>query len=231
MCGRYALNASLDDIYKAFGVKSSPKVPPQGPISPFNIGPMMNVPIIIDSKLGQALWRYLPSWSKSDEMGVKLKNARSETITEKPMFKDNWGRGKRCAIPMNGFYEWQTQGKEKQPFFVTTSADHEEILSKKPLFFAAGLYDVWQGQIGFTILTKNARPELQHIHHREPVLFEAEQYDEWNTASPEQALGLIQSNTAKDIKFWHVSKQVGNIKKNDPALIKPGQEQGKLVLL
>lgn len=231
MCGRYALNANLEDIYRNFDIKASPKIPPQAPFSPYNIGPMMQVPIIIEGKLGQALWRYLPSWAKNDEMGVKLKNARSETIAQKPMFQDNWQKGKRCAIPMTGFYEWQTNGREKQPFFVTTAKDEQEALEQKTLFFAAGLYDIWQGTLGFTVLTKPAREELSHIHKREPVLFTPENYKAWQEASPDDAMTMIQESTLKNLNFWAVSKDVGNIKKNDPTLIKPDQEQGKLVLL
>lgn len=231
MCGRYALNASLDEIYKCFRVKPSQKIPPQEPLSPYNIGPQMDVPIIIDGKLGQALWRYIPSWFKEDNMGVKLKNARSETIAEKPSFRDNWLKGKVCAIPMTGFYEWQSSGRDKQPFFVTTALDATQVYEKKPLFFAAGLYDVWRGELGFTILTKPAREELSFIHHREPVVFSAPFYDMWLQSSPQQRKEMMGTNVTEDIHYWAVSKDVGNIKKNDPALIALDQKQGKRALL
>lgn len=46
-------------------------------------------------------------------------NTRSETITEKPSFREAFKK-RKCIIPASGFYEWQTAagGKGvKQPFY------------------------------------------------------------------------------------------------------------------
>ena len=66
-------------------------------------------------------WGLIPGWWKKPlkEMRVATFNARSDTIAEKPMFRDSFQR-RRCLMPASGYYEWVTApDKSKHPFYFT----------------------------------------------------------------------------------------------------------------
>ena len=88
-------------------------------------------------------WGLVPSWAKDEKM--KLINARSETVHEKPSFKSSL-RNKRCLIPADGFIEWR--GTEKQPYYI--------YLKDQALFAFAGLWSTWNNP---------QRCELEHLFH------------------------------------------------------------------
>jgi len=83
-------------------------------------------------------WGLIPSWTRDEEYANDIRyktfNARSESITEKPSFRHAF-RSNRCLVISKGFYEWQTVGKEKFPYYI--------YLSDEKIFTFAGLYDVW----------------------------------------------------------------------------------------
>ncbi len=110
-------------------------------------------------------------------MGLKLINARVESVTDRPAFRGALERF-RCLIPADGFYEWQQLPgqRRKQPFHITR-ADHE-------LFAFAGLWSVWhRGQAdelrSCTILTTAANPLVAQVHDRMPVILRPEQESRW----------------------------------------------------
>lgn len=99
-------------------------------------------------------------------MDARLINARSETVAEKPAFRQSY-KQRRCIIPADGFYEWQRTGRRKQPFFF-------QMLNESPFGFA-GLWDRWEGEDGqplesCTILTTEANEVLRPVHDRMLVI-------------------------------------------------------------
>jgi putative SOS response-associated peptidase YedK len=60
-------------------------------------------------------WGLIPSWAKDMSIGTRTLNARSETVTTTPAFRDSILK-RRCLIPADGFYEWRKMGKVKQPY-------------------------------------------------------------------------------------------------------------------
>lgn len=64
-------------------------------------------------------WGMIPGWVKIGDDAKKLHmmtiNCRYETMYEKPSFRGAAGAGRRCLIPVSGFFEWHTQGKQKYP--------------------------------------------------------------------------------------------------------------------
>src|SRR5208337_3110649 len=89
-------------------------------------------------------WGLVPSCAKDPSFGSKLINARCETLAEKPAFRRAL-RSRRCIVPISGFYEWQRQGRGKQPYFVTSP-------DGKPLTLA-GLWEEWNGLLTFAVIT------------------------------------------------------------------------------
>jgi putative SOS response-associated peptidase YedK len=109
-------------------------------------------------------------------MGARLINARSETVTEKPAFREAF-KQRRCLIPADGFYEWQRQASGgKQPFFF-------QLKDERPFGFA-GLWERWQDKDGqviesCTILTTAANEVLRPVHDRMPVILHRDDYELW----------------------------------------------------
>lgn len=63
-------------------------------------------------------WGLVPHWAKDPSIGAKLNNARGESVAEKPSFRDAFKR-RRCLLPASGFLEWKTEGKSKQPHYIS----------------------------------------------------------------------------------------------------------------
>jgi putative SOS response-associated peptidase YedK len=104
MCGRYAQRTDPKRLAKEFKVAEVPDAPPR-----YNIAPTQEVLAVRESPGGREMalykWGLVPSWAKDASVGAKLINARSETVTEKPSFREAFRR-RRCVIPADGFYEW-----------------------------------------------------------------------------------------------------------------------------
>ena len=133
MCGRYALTSPPAVIAERFHLLWTPEVEPH-----YNIAPSQTVPVVRETRQGRALaflkWGLIPWWAKDAHIGMKLINARGETLAEKPSFRGAL-KYKRCLILADGFYEWKSQPgtKTKIPHFIF-------LKSRQPFAFA-GLWD------------------------------------------------------------------------------------------
>ncbi len=117
MCGRFTLTVSGLEIASKFYLSEVPDISPR-----YNIAPSQAIAsIVVGERSGKRQlewmrWGLIPSWAKEAKMGAKLINARAETVAEKPAFRTAF-KGRRCLIIADGFYEWQQQGKQKQPYY------------------------------------------------------------------------------------------------------------------
>jgi putative SOS response-associated peptidase YedK len=174
MCGRFAQRTNPKALAKAFNVAEVPPVEAR-----YNIAPTQEILGVLESPDGREVkffkWGLIPSWAKDASMGAKLINARSETVMEKPSFREAFKR-RRCLIPADGFYEWQRTNSKKQPFFF-------QMKDERPFGFA-GLWDRWLDEHGkpiesCTILTTEANELLKPVHDRMPVILHPHDYDLW----------------------------------------------------
>src|SRR5207302_1895776 len=115
MCGRFRLSKTDKEVMKQFGVEIDPDYSPR-----YNISTSQQVAVLQHDESGALAfswkcWGLIPSWAKDAKIGYKLINARSETVMEKPSFRDAFKK-RRCLIPADGFYEWKKDGAKKQPF-------------------------------------------------------------------------------------------------------------------
>jgi putative SOS response-associated peptidase YedK len=79
----------------------------------------------------------IPCWAKDAGIGDRMINARTETLAEKPSFREAFKK-RRWIIPASVFYEWQRQAKgAKQPFYF--------YLKEKDVFGFAGLWEEMDG--------------------------------------------------------------------------------------
>lgn len=176
MCGRFTLTQSAEEITEFFGLSEVLELTPR-----YNIAPSQLIAAIIqdkgsqENKLKWMRWGLIPSWAKDTRIGYKLINARSETLTEKPSFRNAF-KHRRCLIIADGFYEWQKQEKHKQPYYI-------QLRDKQPFAFA-GLWETWQQEdekaiISCTIITTEANALMQPIHDRMPVILSPDVYEQW----------------------------------------------------
>jgi putative SOS response-associated peptidase YedK len=223
MCGRFTNRAKPEQIKKEFkvGNKNSVFFEPR-----FNIAPaqMVNVVLAPESEriLSQLKWGLVPSWSKDAPTSKGLINARAETLTEKPSFREAF-KSHRCIIPASGFYEWQKKGTgAKQPFYF--------YLKEKEVFGFAGLWEEWlDKQTGelletCTIITTEANEILKAVHDRMPVILMAESYDEWldtKVKDTNRLQELLKPYPAKEMSSHAVSRSVNIPETDSDELIKP----------
>ena len=222
MCGRYAAARSVDDITGAFGIAAA-DVDSELPAADWNVAPTKTVPAVLVRDgvltLTALRWGLVPSWSQPAS-GPTLFNARIETVTEKPAFRDAvWRR--RCVLPADGWYEWlRRPDGQRIPHFLTTRGD--ELLA------LAGLWEVWRDAEGrelrsVTILTGAAPADLEHVHDRAPVVLAPEQWRSWlDPATPQpQVRALLRPTPPGRIQVWPVSDRVGDVRANGADLAAP----------
>ena len=163
-------------------------------------------------------WGLVPAWAKDISGAARMINARAETLAEKPAYRAAFGK-RRCIIPADGFYEWQVNGKAKQPFAVTM-ADAAPM----PL---AGLWEGFRaadGSIyrGFTIITVPATPRLAALHERMPAILPPSAWAAWlgeDPASPAELHALLQPLEGSALRVWPVAPRVGKVSEDDAALL------------
>ncbi|MDY0406853.1 SOS response-associated peptidase [Virgibacillus sp. 179-BFC.A HS] len=219
MCGRFTVLAPREQVEEAFSVVIDEKNYQEN----YNVAPGQNVLAIIQNakskRAGYLRWGLVPSWAKDEKIGYKMINARSESVHEKPSFR-NLLIQKRCLIVADSFYEWQKEGTHKQPKRIQ--------LADRNLFAFAGLWDLWEHEnkkiFTCTILTKAANAFMQSIHTRMPIILPKDKEAEWirpEKMAPETAQQFLQSLEDEEMKAYDVSAYVNAAKHNDAQCIAP----------
>lgn len=174
MCGRFSFSPLAKIIEDRFDVKVDSNYKPR-----YNIAPTQQVAVISSANPDQISyyrWGLIPFWAKDKKIGNRMINAKSETVMEKPSFKNSFKR-KRCLIPVDGFYEWKKiDDKLKIPYRI--------MMEDESLFCLAGLWDSWKEENGellhsFTILTTTPNGLMENIHHRMPVILDQKNEKAW----------------------------------------------------
>jgi putative SOS response-associated peptidase YedK len=219
MCGRYTVTAAPEAIRALFRYEEQPKFPPR-----FNIAPMQPIAVVrlVDGKRQFALmrWGLLPSWVKDPKTFTLLINARGESVSEKPAFRNAMKR-RRCLIPADGFYEWKALPGHKQPFYIRAK-------SGEPFAFA-GLWETWNGPNGeeldtAAIVTTKANRTLSSIHDRMPVVVPPEAFDLWLDCAEVDATtaaALIQPAQEDLFEAYEISTAVNRTANDNPELLEP----------
>lgn len=164
-------------------------------------------------------WGLIPGWAKTEQDAAKLRtmtiNCRYETMYEKPSFRGAAGAGRRCLIPVSGFFEWHTEGKKKYPFYIHPI--RQDIVS------IAGLWDEWAdpatGELHgtYTMLTQPANELMAKIHNskkRMPCLLTKEQEREYlrpSLASNEVLELLEEPYAASALQAYSISKLITSL--------------------
>jgi putative SOS response-associated peptidase YedK len=223
MCGRFTQKAPWEKVKKEFKVASDSGtlIKPR-----FNIAPaqMIAAVRVLEGarELSALKWGLVPAWAKEAEIGHRMINARAETLSEKPSFREAFRR-RRCIIPASGFYEWQKKGSgAKQPYYF--------YLKDKDVFGFAGLWEEWldkeTGEVleTCTIITTEANQVLEPVHDRMPVILKPEDYEQWLDPQEnvsERLQKLLAPYPPAEMTSHAVSRSVNYPDADSPELIEP----------
>lgn len=257
MCGRYAASANPDELVEeleidldrlaepARSILKNPQDPPVG-APDFNMAPTKQAPVVLTRRpkgeegadpqrqLRLLTWGLVPSWAKDARGGVRMINARAETVLEKPAYA-RAAAARRCLVPASGWYEWQVsptatdaKGKpRRQPFYIHRG--DEDVVA------LAGLYEFWRDPEAprddplawlttFTIVTTTADPGMDRIHDRQPLVLEREDWARWldpGLTDPDQVGELLGFAAPGRFAAHPVSRAVSSNRSNGPQLIEP----------
>ena len=215
MCGRMAMTMPHDAMAQLFGAAPANDLPD---VPNYNVCPTVQVAAVMsdgDARQYKSVrWGFIPHWYDKPNGGPLLINARAETLHEKPAFKAAC-RARRCIIPTAGFYEWERpEDGSKLPWYVKRA-------DGAPMAMAA----IWQdwGALGATaaIVTTAANDAMGRIHHRIPVILEADAWADWLGETDAKAAPLMQATGEDTLSFHRVDQAVNSNRATGAQLIKP----------
>ena len=218
MCGRFAQRSPARKVAKQFKVEEVPPLAER-----YNVAPAQTVLAVREASDGREAtllkWGLVPRWAKDSGIGNKLINARSETVAEKPSFREAFAR-RRCLVPADGFFEWAKEGTKKV-------AHHFRLRGGGPMAFA-GVWDVWkaEGQPTLTtcaIITVAANELVRPFHDRMPAVISPEKFGLWMgfDTPVNELLGALHPLPAKQLEVVRVGPAVNRVTNDSPECVAP----------
>ncbi len=221
MCGRATLSTSGDDLAETFDLAHVPTLAPR-----YNLAPSQDMAAIratrgAGRRLDLLRWGLVPWWAEDAKIGNRFINARSETAMDSRAFGEAMRR-RRCIVVVDGFYEWQKQGKRKQPFFL-----HRP--DGKPLALA-GLWERWRPKgapkdapalESCTILTTTPTPLVARIHDRMPLVLPEADWPAWldPEGTDDHAIAPLLRRRDVELELYPVSERVSSPANDDARLV------------
>jgi len=222
MCERYVM-ADAEQAEREFGV-----VRRWWQFSPsFNVGPSRYVPVIRMHD-GQAegvmlRWGLIPDWAEADAAKACAVTASLAEVEHAAATRGGWGLGRRCIVPMFGFYAWQmTWQGHRQPFFLR--------LVNRQVFGVAAVWDHTEADDGddviescamITVPPNSLLAELQGSASEMPAILDRRDYAVWLTAAPAVAKTVLQPLPQQHMIAHPVSPRINSFRYDDEHLIRP----------
>jgi len=227
MCGRFTLATPAKEWAGLFDLDPPPKLAPR-----YNIYPTEPIVTVRATRaaarenpagareLALPRWGLIPGWAKDPGTGTGMINARSETLAEKPSFRDAF-RERRCLVVADGFYEWRAAGRRKQPYYI-------RVHDGRPFAFA-GVWERWLDPAGqpvdsCAIVTTEANDLLRSLHARMPVIVPPSEHGRWLDAElrdPRELSDLFLPFPSDQMSFYPVSTRVNGVTFDDPECVRP----------
>lgn len=224
MCGRFTQERSSSEFAEIFGAEDLAGL--DG--ARYNVAPTDEAPVVVERDGRRAVtayrWGFVPHWASSARIGSRMFNARAETLTASPAFRDAFRR-RRCLVPVDSFYEWQGEGIARRPLRIGRR-------DGRPLALA-GLWSGWREPESaairrtFTIVTTTPNELMAPIHDRMPVVVPADAWADWLdsvTPEPSRLIGLLVPDDVHDLVAVPVSRLVNDVRNDGPALVEPALE-------
>lgn len=225
MCGRYSFSVKLEALTAQFeGLEIG-----QNLSFNFNIAPTQEAYVVTDDTLGtlqKFKWGLIPFWAKDQKIGSRMINARSETILQKPAFKQA-ARKRHCWVLADSFYEWKNINGKKQPYRIQ--------LRDESVIVMAGIWETWSPKgkettiHSFSIITCTPNKEMSKVHDRMPVILQPAYQEDWLEAKNDDDIqDLLQPPKDNILIMYPISTLVNSVRNNGPELHLPQAEQGSL---
>ncbi len=223
MCGRISIaGLSAASLEPLFGL---------GKTLPFplshNLAPSAKIPAIRQQNLSRTLallqWGLIPHWAKDQAIAEYTFNARIETLTQKPSFRDSF-KSKRCIVPISGSYEWRQDGRRKKPYYIFREDRNPVAL--------AGLWDCWVDRRSgeqiesCSLISTPATHLMSEIHERMPAILEPEYFAVWLDPQFKQTHVLqdILRATEPELEVYAVSGYVSSTRNDGERCIERVEE-------
>ena len=224
MCGRKTLSKDIASIIKEMDIEEweAHNYKPN-----YNIAPTDFSPVIIKDEKKKAKmmrWGLIPAWSKNEQIGSKMINARLETVLKKPSFS-SLVNNRRCIVLADGYYEWAKPNN--QPYYI--------LDEKNKILPLAGLWSSWKDSnsstlFTYTVLTTTPANNIKNIPNRMPLVLNPRVMEKWldyNKFTISECLSDIQHEKLH-LRFYPVSKIVNSTKNNSIQNIR--EEKPKVIL-
>jgi putative SOS response-associated peptidase YedK len=221
MCGRFSQQRPASELAEIFSAE--PLVEDPGPR--YNVAPTDGALVVVQREERRAItsyrWGLIPHWADSAKVGSRMFNARAETLTASPAFRDSLRR-KRCLVPVEAFYEWRREGDVRQPYTIARADGLPLVL--------AGLWDGWRDPATdtvrrtFTIVTTAPNETMAAIHNRMPAMLADDDWATWlepGLADPGELLAIIGAGREPELVIRPVSRLVNDVRNDGPELVTP----------
>ena len=221
MCGRFSQQRPASELAETFAAE--PLADDLG--ARYNVAPTDEALVVVQREERRAItayrWGLIPHWADSAKVGSRMFNARAETLTASPAFRDAFRR-KRCLVPVDAFYEWQRIGARRQPFSIARADSRPLVL--------AGLWSGWRDPVAdrvvrtFTIVTSEPNEQMAALHDRMPVIVPEEAWSLWldpELEDPGELVGLLTPTDDVALRIRAVSPLVNNVRNDGPELVEP----------
>lgn len=199
MCAQFSLQVAAEEL-RNLGITVSSTL--EGIDERFL--PYTKIPVIVQTPQGLKLtpmnFSLVPAWSKEPKVKFATHNARIETVTEKPAWREPF-LSKHCLIPITNFFE---------PVYEGPHAGHIISFGQESTLYAAGLFDVWvnpetkEPLFSCAILTTEPSPFiLENGHDRTPIFLKLEDGKTWltlRTSEKEMVEFLLAKNIYPDLQ-------------------------------
>lgn len=223
MCGRFTYLYTWKQLHKLLSLDRWPpdELGPRYNVAPTQLAPVVRVGADGVREGVMMKWGLVPQWADDPAIGNRLINARSESVRDKPAFRQAFA-SRRCLVPVSGFYEWRKTpgGAKKQPYWIGRT-------DRQPMYFAA-LWERWdKGGIPletFTVLTTGANALVASIHDRMPVALAPALHERWLDPKNTDLDGLqamLRPADPAGMETTPVSSRVNSPRFDDSSLLSP----------
>jgi putative SOS response-associated peptidase YedK len=225
MCGRFTQERPASEFAEIFAAE--PLADELG--ARYNVAPTDDAFVVVQREDRRAItayrWGLVPHWSTDLKGGSRMFNARAETITSSPAFREAFRR-RRCIVPVDSFYEWKREGTVRQPYRVV----REDGLPLALAGLWAGWHDPSIDEVRrtFTIVTTTPNDALAELHDRMPVVLGEGSWDRWLTdgrlgpaVDPDELLAMLEPSDAVAVRIYPVNRYVNDVRRDGPELIEP----------
>ena len=188
-----------------------------GYLSPIVVQPDASVGRVVPAALGDALqldvarFGLIPPWCRDAAHARTIAkgtyNARSESVADKPSFRNAWRARQFALVPMEHYFDpnW-----EDAPSNGGKSVRWRIALQSGEPFTCAAVWEHWLDRasgeqvVSFSLLTVNAdghalcgRLHRPGDEKRMPVIIAANDHDAWLNATPDEACHLMRTTDAR----------------------------------